>query len=124
MNNSSMFLMLDLIALACGAYCFYTWFRLATGKKLFKNGLLIPKELSPEDCLDEEGYIQYISPRLFVLAIVTTLYGLMQVLQSASVIDLPFLHGATSLIPLGVVMAVLVWFAICNRRANQDFFGM
>ena len=124
MNNNSMFLMLDLIALACGVYCFYTWIRLTVTKQLFKNGLLIPKELEPEDCIDPEEYIRYISPRLMALAIATTAYGLIQTLDSAGVIYIPFLHGATIFIPLAVVLAVLVWYAIGNRKANKEYFGL
>ena len=42
MNDMTLFL--DLILLASGVYCMYTWLRLAVTKHLFKNGLLVPKE--------------------------------------------------------------------------------
>ena len=37
MDNASMFMMIDVISLGCGAYCVYTWLRLLREKKLFKN---------------------------------------------------------------------------------------
>lgn len=42
MNDMTLFL--DLILIASGAYCMYTFLRLAVTKRLFKNGLLVPKE--------------------------------------------------------------------------------
>ena len=55
MNDMTLFL--DLILLASGVYCMYTWLRLAVTKHLFKNGLLVPKEKKISDCADEAEYI-------------------------------------------------------------------
>ena len=123
MDTTSTFLLLDVIALACGLYCFYTWIRLLIEKKLFKNGILVPKEKQPEDCLDEEGYIRHVKPRLAILAFVTTIYGALQIVHS-NVVELPFMVGARSFIPLGVVLAVLIWYAIDNGKANREYFGL
>lgn len=122
MDNSSMFMMIDLISLGCGIYCLYTWLRLLREKKLFKNGLLIPKDLKPEDCLDEEAYIRYMSPRLAALAVATLLYAVVQVLNNL-LLD-SFMSFAQNMIALGVVMAVLVWYAIANNKANREYFGL
>ena len=54
MNDMTLFL--DLILLASGAYCMYTFLRLAVTKRLFKNGLLVPKEKKISDCADEAEY--------------------------------------------------------------------
>ena len=51
MNDMTLFL--DLILIASGAYCMYTFLRLAVTKRLFKNGLLVPKEKKISDCADE-----------------------------------------------------------------------
>ena len=68
MNNSMNDLM-NLISVLCGGYCLYTWFRLVREKKLFENGILLPKDRKPEDCFDEDAYIrrlcrpeQFLSP--------------------------------------------------------------
>ena len=123
MDNASMFMMIDVISLGCGVYCVYTWLRLLREKKLFKNGLLIPKDMDPSDCLDEAGYIAYISPRLAVLAVVTLLYGIVQMLNN-TILETPFMNFAQSMITLGVVMAVLIWYAVANSKANREYFGM
>ena len=52
MNNSMNDLM-NLISVLCGGYCLYTWFRLVREKRLFENGILLPKDRKPEDCVDE-----------------------------------------------------------------------
>ena len=66
---------LNIFTLGCGAYCLYTFLKLLTGRKLFKNALLIPKEREVEDCTDEEGYISYLLPRLGVLTFSVLIYG-------------------------------------------------
>ena len=91
--------------MGCGLYCFYIWVRLLVEKRLFKNGLLIPKDKTAEDCLDEEGFITYMKPRLAVLAFVTTIYGILQVLNN-SVLETPFMNLWQSLVLLGVVLDV------------------
>ena len=46
MNNSMNDLM-NLISVLCGGYCLYTWFRLVREKRLFENGILLPKDRKP-----------------------------------------------------------------------------
>ncbi|MBQ5749544.1 MAG: hypothetical protein IIV87_05235 [Oscillospiraceae bacterium] len=118
----STMLLMDLVAVACGVYCLYTWLRLIITKKLFKNGLLVPKEKDVSDCEDEELYISYILPHLTILAVVTTLYSIYIIAET--IMDVILLPGFYSLIPLGLVMAALIWFAVKSGRANQDFFGL
>lgn len=69
MNDMTLFL--DLILIASGAYCMYTFLRLAVTKRLFKNGLLVPKEKKISDCADEQMYIGYMMPPLAVMAVMT-----------------------------------------------------
>ena len=73
MNDMTLFL--DLILMASGAYCMYTFLRLAVTKRLFKNGLLVPKEKKISDCADEQMYIGYMMPPLAVMAVMTMGYG-------------------------------------------------
>ena len=118
----STLILMDLVAIACGAYCLYTWLRLIITKKLFKNGLLLPNGKEISDCFDEEMYISYILPHLTILTVVTTLYS--AYVLTETLMDVILLPGFYSLIPLAVVMAGLIWFAVKSGRANRDFFGM
>ena len=114
MNDMTLFL--DLILLASGVYCMYTWLRLAVTKHLFKNGLLVPKEKKISDCADEAEYIRYMTPPLAVMAILTLAYGVIMLLNDQ--LSEPFLPYPWSLVPLVVVLASLVWYAVRNGRAN------
>ncbi|MFR4068352.1 MAG: hypothetical protein ACLT1T_05395 [Oscillospiraceae bacterium] len=101
MNDMTLFL--DLILLASGVYCMYTWLRLAVTKHLFKNGLLVPKEKKISDCADEAEYIRYMTPPLAVMAILTLIYGVIMLLNDQ--LSEPFLPYPWSLVPLVVVLA-------------------
>ena len=118
----STYTFLDLLTLGYGIYCMYTWIRLLREKKLFPNALLVPKEKKPADCVDEEGFIAQIMPPLSVLAIITMAYGVVSLVNDMS--KVPFLPYPWNLLPLAAVVAVLVWYAICDRRAKRDCFGI
>ena len=119
MSNSMNDLM-DLISIFCGGYCLYTWFLLVKNKKLFMNGLLMPQNKKPEDCLDEEGYIRCIRPKLGMLGLVIFLFGAFSAVNSR--VDPPILEFPLTFIPWGVEAVVLVWYAICSSRAMRDYF--
>ena len=55
------------ITLGVGVFCLYTWYKLKKAGKLFESQFLIPKDNKVSDCVDEEGYIRYISPVLLVV---------------------------------------------------------
>lgn len=80
MNNSMNDLM-NLISVLCGGYCLYTWFRLVREKRLFENGILLPKDRKPEDCVDEDAYIRIIRPKLGILGLVVFLFGVFSATQ-------------------------------------------
>ena len=105
---------LNIFTLGCGAYCLYTFLKLLTGRKLFKNALLIPKEREVEDCTDEEGYISYLLPRLGVLTFSVLIYGIVSLIND--MLETPF-------VPLLVLLGVLVWYSVGSVRANRDYFG-
>lgn len=120
MNDMTLFL--DVVLLGCGVYCLYTWLRLAVTKKLFKNGLLVPKEKKISDCADEQEYIRYMMPPLAAMAVVTMAYGVIMLLND--MVETPFLPYPWPLAVLAVVLGVLVWYAVRNSHANRDYFGM
>lgn len=115
-------LLLNGISLCCGLYCLYVWIKLAVGKRLFQNGILLPKDKKIEDCRDEAAYIAYLGPRLLTLGVATTIYGIFSMINDAlpqSILPYPW-----SFIPLVAVFIVLVWYAICNSKANKTYFNM
>ena len=112
---------LNIFTLGCGAYCLYTFLKLLTGRKLFKNALLIPKEREVEDCTDEEGYISYLLPRLGVLTFSVLIYGIVSLIND--MLETPFLPYPWPFVPLLVLLGVLVWYSVGSVRANRDYFG-
>lgn len=120
--GNSMTLMLDAISLGCGLYCLYTWLRLVFTRRLFKNGLIVPREKQIEDCMDEESYIRYISPSLATASILTTLYGVFLLIND--VLGIKLLEGSWVFLPMAAVLASLVWYAVINSRANRTYFNM
>ena len=95
--------------------------KLLTGRKLFKNALLIPKEREVEDCTDEEGYISYLLPRLGVLTFSVLIYGIVSLIND--MLETPFLPYPWPFVPLLVLLGVLVWYSVGSVRANRDYFG-
>lgn len=112
---------LNIFTLGCGIYCLYTFVKLLTGRKLFKNTLLIPKERAVEDCTDEQGYISYLLPRLGVLTFCVLIYGVLALVNDMQ--QTPFLPYPWTLVLLAVLLAVLVWYSVGSVRASRDYFG-
>lgn len=114
-------LIMNLFALGCGGYCAYTWVKLVIEKRLFKNSLLVPNDKKPEDCSDEAAYIRCILPSLGVLAVVTMIYGVFFTLGDLTGRQL--LAYPWNLLPVVLVLAALVWYAVVNGKANRAYFG-
>lgn len=79
---SAIDLYFNLVGLAAGGYCLYTWFRLKKEGKLFASQLLVPGDAKPEDCVDEEGYLRTIRPCLLFAGLVWLLSGIVGMADS------------------------------------------
>lgn len=113
-------LILNLLSFGCGLYCLYTWVRLMREGRLFPNALLLPKGTKAEDCADEAGFIARMRLPVLALGIGTTLCGAVCLVNDA--VQTPILPYPWSLIPIGVVLAVLIWYAVVSAKANREFF--
>ena len=117
--DSTMMLM-DVFSALCAAYCAYTWVRLLRERKLFKNEILLAKDKKPEDCIDEDGYVSFVLPRLGLLTAILVIYAAFNIYCDLSGNDLlPYPLG---FIPLAVVLAVIIWYLVVTARANKRFF--
>ena len=116
----STMLLMDVVSAVCALYCAYTWVRLLRERKLFKNEILLGKDKKPEDCLDEDGYIAFLLPRLGVLTLILAAYAVFSFYCDFSGNEL--LPYPLSMIPLAVVFAVLIWYVVMNVKANKRFF--
>ena len=118
--NNSMNDMMDFISLVCSIYCIYTWVRLLVKKELFTNGLLVPKDKKPADCLDAEGYIAYMRPRIGILAITLLIFTAFSAVNTR--LETPILGFPWSIVPWAVEAGILFWFAACSSHAVRDYF--
>ena len=94
--------------------------RLVREKRLFENGILLPKDRKPEDCVDEDAYIRIIRPKLGILGLVIFLFGVFSAINDRC--DPPLLEFPLIFIPWGVEAAVLIWYAVSSSRAMKDYF--
>lgn len=116
--DNSMLSIIDFISLACGIYVLYIWYRLQAVRRLFDSTLLIPRDQRIKDCADPDGYIRYLKPRLLVLGLLLVLYGAVSLANSS----LKLYNDTVGMILNGVMLLVIIWYAVCTRKAFKRFW--
>lgn len=125
MDINSMNSLFSMITLFFSVYCLYAWYQLRGGTIPQKFALL-PKEFSPEKCLDQELYVRYLRPRLLVFSILMVLTGVVGLLDARLGLFETMLPGRgvllaillTSVLPL----AVVIWFCVCLRKIQKELW--
>ena len=125
MDINSMNSLFSMITLFFSVYCLYAWYQLRGGTIPQKFALL-PKEFSPEKCLDQELYVRYLRPRLLVFSILMVLTGMVGLLDARLGLFEAMLPGRgvllaillTSVLPL----AVVIWFCVCLRKIQKELW--
>lgn len=125
MDINSMNSLFSMITLFFSVYCLYAWYQLRGGTIPQKFALL-PKEFSPEKCLDQELYVRYLRPRLLVFSILMVLTGVVGLLDARLGLFEAMLPGrgvllailCTSVFPL----AVVIWFCVCLRKIQKELW--
>ena len=117
-NMLDMLLLVMLILVA--AYGLYTVIRLKKEYLLFPNKFLYPSGCTPETCLDQWGYIDFIIPRLTILSVACLVMG---VAYGIKVFLFPEVNNlvielATIFLPFGT----LLWYAIVQNKASKTFW--
>ena len=118
MGTDGFLMIFDVISLVCGVYILYSYVKLRMAGRLFPNSLLIPSGKSPKDCLDPEGYIQYIQSKLLVVGIPVTVFGIINIINEY----MKLFSYQISLIMTGVVLLIIIWFAVCSSKANRRYW--
>ena len=115
----SFFTIFDGIAVCFGIYIIFTVIKLKIAGRLFPNAILIPKDQKVSDCRDAQEYIRYIGPRLLILGIAVTLYGICSVVLDFITFDgISIVHLSMTV----VALALIIWYACCNRKAFQLYW--
>ena len=116
--ENSFLMFFDLIAIGCGVYMLYTWYKLKLAGRLFPNALLIPKDKSPKSCADPEGYIRYIQPRTLITGIFITVFGIINMVNEYA----QFYGLIGSEILVGVNLVVIIWYGVCYSKAVKLYW--
>ena len=116
MNTDSMFILLDYVMIAYGAYALYAAWKLrGTGE--IPSGVW-SKDFPLSRCKDKEGFVRFFVPRLTVTGVLVLLNGILGVIGDRNK-NAPV---AMSIIPMVLILIVLVWYIIFTRKAQKQFF--
>ncbi len=118
--------MLPLILLAMllisAVYGLYTVIRLRRTLMLFPNKFLYPANCTHENCVDEDGFIDFILPRLTVLSVACLL---LSVAFGAWVLVFPQIqHWVLDLATLILPCGVFFWYMFVQKKAAKEFWGV
>ena len=118
--SSALDMVLLLMLAFVGVYGLYTVIRLKKTYMLFPNKFLYPTGCTPETCLDEGGYIDFILPRLTILSVVCLIlagaYGV-RIYVFPEVRNL-VIELATVILPAGI----LFWYALIQNKVSKTFW--
>ncbi len=117
MGTSSVSGMFDVLITAFGGYILYTWFQMKRTREV-RGGMFLPQGIDPEKCLDKEGYINHIGPRLLLIGIVCLLSGLL----GLAVDYMGILSETAYFVITLLVLAILIWYGISVRKAVEKFW--
>ena len=115
--------MLSLILLVMlygsGIYALYTYFRLHRTCELFPNKFLYPGTCTADKCVDVDGFIDFIEPRLLILGIAMFLCGVAYFFYA---IVLKANDIAVDIAAIVLPVAVFVWYMLVQRKAAKEFW--
>lgn len=118
---TDMFFVLDLIVtfmlVAGGVYSLYSCIKLKKEQCLFENKILYPSNCHPDDCLDPEGFIQFIVPRMTFFGIMCIIFGIGTI--GGTLLELGDL---ATIIEMVAVIAVFVYIMVINNRSAKYYW--
>ena len=112
-------MILLLMLFGSGIYALYTYFRLHRTCMLFPNKFLYPGTCTADTCVDEDGFIDFIEPRLLILGIAMFLCGVAYFFYA---IVLKANDIAVDIAAIVLPVAVFVWYMLVQRKAAKEFW--
>lgn len=119
--SSILNVVLTVMLLGCGIYGIYTVIKLRRSYMLFPNKFLYPGNCKMEDCLDEDGFIDFILPRLTVLSIVMLILGIAFALNTYV---FKISNWWTDLAIIILPCATFVWYIFIQRKAAKQYWEL
>ena len=118
--NDMMFLfdlIITVMLLAGGVYSLYSCIKVKKEQCLFENKILYPSNCHPDDCIDPEGFIQFIVPRMTFFGIMCLIFG------AATIAASVFEWGSVAAIIQTVgVVGVFVYIMVINNRSARIYW--
>lgn len=114
-------ILLMAMLLACGIYAIYTAIRLHRNYYLEPNKLLYPTDCTPETCLDSDGFIDYILPRLTGLGIAMLVQGIVLIVNSYV---LKFEAAWLEIVMIVLPAATVGYYIVMMRKAAKKFWNI
>ena len=112
----SMNSLIDVLIFFSGLYVLYSYFLMVTKKEL-KEGMVISKNTPVKKCIDKEGYMKEIGPKLLIFGIATTLSGAIGIAEG----KYQFL-GNYYFAVIGFFFLVIAWFAYSQKKLTEKYW--
>ena len=106
-----------ILLVGAGGYALAACIRLKREQVLFENKILYPSQCTPENCLDPEGYIAYIVPRMSLFGAVCVVFGIAVLVMSLLKVGI-----IATTVQTVIVLAVFVYISVVHNRASKIFW--
>ena len=128
---SSMNYLFSIITLIMGGYGLYMWISIRRTGDVPVGSILLPRDRTLSDCIDEEEFLSYIRPRLLIFSVLIFLYGVFCAVDTAMdligqwVADMSgrmadlTVQGLTCVLP----MSILIWFALTLNKIQKELWN-
>lgn len=116
-NIYASFGFIDIIVACLGVYGFYSWYMLVN-KYEIKKALLLGGNITPEQCIDVEGFANYMGTKLLVLSADLLVFGALSAYNSY-VKEV----GMILWIGMAIFLAIIIWYCVYLRKANEMYFN-
>lgn len=105
-----------ILVFGCGVYSLYAAYQLKV-KGIVDTNLLLTKDMAHKKCKDIEGYKKEMFPVLLIFAMLTTMCGVIDMINSF-VVDILILY----LVGMGLFLASFIWFAVTAKKLREKYY--
>lgn len=100
-----------------GIYSIYSCIKLKKEQYLFENKILYPSNCPPDSCIDPEGFIQFIIPRMTFFGVMCIIFGVATL--AGSLLDMGDL---ATIVQMVAVAAVFIYIMVVNNRSSKIYW--
>lgn len=117
MDTNSMFALMDIIVLGCGAYILYAYY-LLIAKNTIKQGVLVSQKTDPNKCKDFEAYKRFMGPKVLLFGLSACLSGGLGLYQDYVAPINGYLYMAFYVL----FFVIMVWFLMATKKAEKLYW--